>query len=493
MAKSLHESPADSTLPEVNLVSVVIPCYDHAQFLAQAIESVLAQSYSNFEIIVVDDGSTDNTAEVVRRYPLVRYVYQENAGLSSARNTGLRRSRGKFLVFLDADDRLLANALEMGVNCIREHPECAFVFGHCRAISSSDAILPPPRQVRVEREHYLELLRGGNYISCSATALYRRHVFDFVHGFDPALNPVADYDLHLRITKDFPVYSHNHVIAEYRQHRSNVSRDVSAVERAALAAHGAQWDFVKANSRYREAYDAGAQFWKNAYPFQQMVSRIREIVREQLPPEATIAVATGGNSELLRLDGRQAWHFPHTEEGSKGELFAQAAEGSVATPPWIEAGMTYGFSLYGGPEFSKLLARLVVKGVADPLPLANSESTPQERARDDGVLLMAIPNPVHAGDEPGVTNITWSTGDGSEGQVYASGVGIYLGRDPANNDEARRCLESAKAKGAQYLLIPAKSFWWLDRYVEFRDYVESRYPAIVRDQNTCIIFDLCES
>jgi hypothetical protein len=130
--------------------------------------------------------------------------------------------------------------------------------------------------------------------------------------------------------------------------------------------------------------------------------------------------------------------------------------------------MTYEFSLYGGPEFSKLLARLLVKGVADPLPLANAESTPQEPARDNGVLLTAIPNPVHAGEEPGVTNITWSTGDGSEGQVYASGVGIYLGRDPANNDEARRCLESAKAKGAQYLLIPAKSFWGFDRYIEFR-------------------------
>ena len=146
-----------------------------------------------------------------------------------------------------------------------------------------------------------------------------------------------------------------------------------------------------------------------------------------------------------------------------------------------------------GPEFSKLLARLLVKGVADPLSLANTESTPQEHARDDGVLLTSIPNPVHAREEPGVTNITWSTGHGSEGQVYASGVGVYAGRHPIDGDEAKRYLELAKGKGVQYLLVPAKSFWWLDTYKEFRKRVEARYPVVMRDENTCIVFDLCES
>ena len=493
MAKSLHESAADSALPEVNLVSVVIPCYDHAQFLAQAIESVLAQSYSNFEIIVVDDGSTDNTAEVAKGYSPVRYVYQKNAGRSKARNTGLRQSCGEFLVFLDADDRLLPHALETGVCCMDEHPECAFVSGHCRVIDSDGTILPSPRQHHVEREHYLKLLRGGCYIWCPATVLYQRHIFDFVHGFEPAVIPVEDYELYLRITRDFPVHCHSEVIAEYRQHSSNTSRDVPTMNRAALAAHDAQWDFVKANSRYREAYDAGTQFWQNDYPFQQMVTRIREIVREQIPPDAAIAVATGGNEELLRLDGRIAWHFPETEQGRRGDLFAQAAEGSVATPAWIEAGMTYEFSLYGGLEFSKRLARILVRGVPEPLSIKNAESTSQECARDDGVVLAAIPNPVFAGEESGVTNITWSTGDGSEGQVYVSSGGSYAGRDPANSDEALRLLESTKARGAQYLVIPAKSFWWLDDYREFRDHVEARYPAIMQDENACIIFDLRES
>ena len=491
MAEPVHRSTEDRIPPQANLVSVVIPCYNHAEFLAHAIESVLAQTYSNFELIVVDDGSTDDTAEVVRRYSPVHYAYQENAGRSSARNTGLLESRGEFLVFLDADDRLLPNALETGINCMHEHPECAFVSGHCRVIDSNGAILPSPRQRHVKHEHYLRLLRGGSYIWCPAVALFQRKVFDFVHGFDSALMPVEDYDLYLRITKDFPVHSHNQVIAEYRQHRSNTSRDVSAMERAALAAHEAQWDFVKANSQYREAYYAGQAFWQNDYPLQRMVSRIREIVRQQLPSDAIVAVATSGNSELLRLDGRQAWHFPQMEEGGgTGQLFARGAKGSVETTAWIEAGMTYVFRLYGGPNYSKLLAQVLVSGIADSPPTASTESVPEESAHEDRVLLTAIPNPVSAGEKPGVTNITWSTGDGSEGQLYVSSVGVYAGRDPANSNEALRFLESIKAKGAEYLVIPAKSFWWLDDYQEFRQHVEAHYRAVVRDDNTCIIFHL---
>src|SRR5918997_500688 len=110
---------------EEGLVSVVIPCYNQAHFLGEAIESVLSQTYPHFEVVVVDDGSTDNTQEVAARYPGVRYIRQENQGLAGARNAGIRRSNGSFLVFLDADDRLLPRALEAGLKALKEHPECA--------------------------------------------------------------------------------------------------------------------------------------------------------------------------------------------------------------------------------------------------------------------------------------------------------------------------------------------------------------------------------
>jgi len=159
----------------------------------------------------------------------------------------------------------------------------------------------------------------------------------------------------------------------------------------------------------------------------------------------------------------------------------------MTTSAWIEPGMAYEFSLYGGAGFSQLLARLLVTGTADPLSLTNAEQLP---SRSNGIVLTAVPNPVPAAEEPGATKITWSTGDGSEGQLYVSSVGIYLGHDPTNSDAAWASLQSAKTRGAQYLLIPVKSFWWRGHCQKFREQVETSYPAVVRDESTCLIFDL---
>ena len=104
-------------------VSVVIPSYNSAQFLPEAIESVLEQSYPHFEVIVVDDGSTDDTKEVCDRYPKVKYFYQKNQGHATARNTGLRISTGEYIIFLDSDDCLLPEAIEIGVNHLNRSEE----------------------------------------------------------------------------------------------------------------------------------------------------------------------------------------------------------------------------------------------------------------------------------------------------------------------------------------------------------------------------------
>src|ERR687885_1823430 len=131
---------------KAGLVTGVIPCYNQAHFLGEAIESVLAQSYTHFEIIVVDDGSTDNTSEVATRYPKVRCIRQDNQGLAAARNAGLRVSEGTYLVFLDADDRLLPDALEVGLECLEAYPECAFVSGKLRRIAADGSPLPVWKQ-----------------------------------------------------------------------------------------------------------------------------------------------------------------------------------------------------------------------------------------------------------------------------------------------------------------------------------------------------------
>ena len=162
---------------EEPLVSVIIPCYNQARYLGEAIESALAQTHARLEVIVIDDGSLDDVAGVVARYPKVRYVRQPNGGLSAARNTGIRESHGEYLVFLDADDRLLPDALRIGLDCFQVSPECAYVSGHYRMIREDGTPLPDFEQVPPEPDAYRTLLQR-NYIGMHATVMYRRAIFE---------------------------------------------------------------------------------------------------------------------------------------------------------------------------------------------------------------------------------------------------------------------------------------------------------------------------
>jgi glycosyltransferase involved in cell wall biosynthesis len=247
-----------------NLVSIIIPCYKQAHFLEESIESVLNQSYSHFEIIVIDDGSPDNTAEVAKRYPGVYYVYQKNQGLSAARNTGIRLSGGEYIVFLDADDRLLPDALQHGMNCCTAHPKCVFVSGHLRYITADGSILIEYPPETIDTDHYLALLKR-NYIEMPATVMYRREVFDEVGGFDTALKSCEDYDLYLRIARRFPVCRHDHLVAEYRRHDANMSGNAGRMLATALTVLRSQRDYIQDKPHYMAACLAGVRFWRGYF------------------------------------------------------------------------------------------------------------------------------------------------------------------------------------------------------------------------------------
>jgi len=476
----------NTPVPEAGLVSIIIPCYNQADFLPEAIESALEQAYTNREVLVVDDGSRDSTPRVATAYAGVRYFRQENSGVSAARNAGVTQSRGEYLIFLDADDRLLPKALEIGAGSLRQHPTCAFAFGYCKLIAADGSPLWEYEPRRISSEHYLELLRR-NYIWCPGSVIYRRSAIESVNGFDLSLGGCADYDLYLRITRSSPIFCHNQFVVDYRMHRSNMSVDHSRMLREALKALDAQWDFVKGESRSVEAFMAGRKRWQDYFGTLQMSDQIMEVVQSNLPPNATVAVATGGKKELLRLGGCRVWHFPQAANDKRGQLFQQGTKGSTEVP-WIQSGMRYEFRLFGGPEYSKELAAISVIGVADLTGKVAVESFESGK-----VSLICTPNPVLVPHRyGGRTTVTWNTGDGSEGQLYVSTGGEYDNRPPENSEEAILRLEAIRALGAQYLLLPATAFWWLDRYMEFREHLEARYPAVVRDENSCIIFDLRE-
>jgi glycosyltransferase involved in cell wall biosynthesis len=262
------------------LVSIIIPCYRQAHFLSEAIESALAQTYRHFEILVIDDGSPDNTSEVAARYPGVRHIRQENQGLAASRNRGIRSSNGDFLVFLDADDRLLPNAVATGLDALHTHPECALVWGRCEVIASDGSPLPASQpKAKRDDDHYGELLTS-NFIWAPATVMYRRSLFEFVEGFDPSISPSADYDLYLRVMRDHAVHCHNELVAQYRRHAANMTRNAEVMLSATCEVLRLQRKYVRRNGRYREAYKAGLRTLRAEYG-EPLVDQIRACIQDR--------------------------------------------------------------------------------------------------------------------------------------------------------------------------------------------------------------------
>lgn len=204
------------------LVSVIIPCFNHGKFLSEAINSVLDQTYSPIEIIIVNDGSTDNTKEVASAFPMVKYVYQENQGLSAARNTGIKSCKGDYLVFLDADDLLLKDAIDFNLRFLLEDRNLAFVSGGYN-LETADYEIIPKQKVIDSKKAYL-LLLNKNYIEMHAAVMYRKTVFEeFL--FDTNLKACEDYDLYLKVARKYPVANHSKILTVYRMHGNNMSGD----------------------------------------------------------------------------------------------------------------------------------------------------------------------------------------------------------------------------------------------------------------------------
>ncbi len=187
------------------LVTVIIPCFNYGKYLPEAFESIRLQDYPNIEIIVVDDGSTDNTKDITEKNQKARYIYQINQGLSAARNTGIKNSKGELIIFLDADDLLLPDAINTNLYYLKQNEELAFVSGafEMRFTESGEIV---NKIQEVKSDHYSQLLKG-NYIGVPAAVLYRRWIFDEML-FDISLKNCQDYDLYLKIAREHPVLHH---------------------------------------------------------------------------------------------------------------------------------------------------------------------------------------------------------------------------------------------------------------------------------------------
>lgn len=244
-----------------DLISVIITCYNHGNYLTEAIQSVYSQQNVNVEIVVVDDGSTDNTRAVAESCSHVRYVYQKNQGLSAARNTGIKHSTGAFLVFLDADDWLLDDALATNLQYLKENSHYAFVSGTYQYVS--EKINQVYNIIREVKENHYEAFLKCNYIGMHAAVMYSRWAFDF-YMFDTTLKASEDYDMFLHLARKFPVFHHTKPIAAYRIHGNNMSGNIPMMLEYTLKVVKRQIPFLR-NEHEKEVIQKGIHNWKLWY------------------------------------------------------------------------------------------------------------------------------------------------------------------------------------------------------------------------------------
>ena len=211
-----------------NLVSVIIPVFNAASFLPHAVASIERQGYQPLEIIVVDDGSTDNSAEVARSLPSVsRYFHQENQGPSAARNLGIKQAEGEFIAFLDADDKWPAGKLDLQIGRLRAEPWLDVVLGRIQYVA-----LPGAQTTAIEFETEDQTLTHVHL----GSGVYRRPVFERVGLFDEGLRCAEDLDWFMRVREeDVSMVILGEVTLLYQLHSGNMTRDMTA-ERSNLAA-----------------------------------------------------------------------------------------------------------------------------------------------------------------------------------------------------------------------------------------------------------------
>jgi len=283
------------------LVSVITPCFEHTEYLAEALASAVSQG-PHVRTIVVDDGSSSDIRRVTDRFPSVTYLRQEHAGVSTARNTGLAAQDAPFVLFLDADDRLLPGAVDAGLRCFEAHPEAGFVFGRYRFINRNGDPAGMPGSVIPATPDYLSLIRA-NYIGTPAPVLFRSGPVLESGGFDTGLEVSEDYELTLRVARSHPIFFHDTLVAEYRRYDTSASADASKMLRTVVMVLERERSRAPGELAESPAFDEGLEFFKIFYGVRVIRQMTREVVLRGRWPQARSRLA-----ELRRTLGpRLLW------------------------------------------------------------------------------------------------------------------------------------------------------------------------------------------
>jgi GT2 family glycosyltransferase len=330
------------------VVSVIVPVHNYGHLIAETLASVQRQSEPSWEVIVLDDGSTDATADVVARLagedPRIRYARQGHAGLSAARNHGLRLARGRYVQFLDADDLIEEQKLARQVALLDRHPDVGIVYGAVRYFDSDRPGLL--RQGRYQDEHWMPCVSGtdevllalvqGNIMVVHA-ALARRRTIEAQGGFDPALRTVEDWDLWLRCAIAGITFRYADLPGTrslVRVHARSLSQDGVSMAGGAATVREKLAAILPTSPRLRRALDEAALNWHR-----QAEQAAREIATA-LPDTGTLIVVDEGQVlcgrderpprvlPMMERDGR-FWQRPGDDREALEEVTRLRSLGAV--------------------------------------------------------------------------------------------------------------------------------------------------------------------
>lgn len=232
-------------------ISVIIPAYNAMAYLPETLESVFKQTFLDFEILIINDGSSDNIVEWASQIQdsRVRLISQKNQGLSGARNTGIWSSKGEYLAFLDADDIWEANKLEKQVEYLEKNLNIGLVSSWVSSIDDKGNIQESYQYPQAEGNDLTKELFRGNIMICGSTPLVRRICFEKVGFFERSLSSAADWDMWLRIARYYSIAVIKEPLVRYRRHSNNMSKNfrlmLEEIDQLMYRAFEIQWPKVK--------------------------------------------------------------------------------------------------------------------------------------------------------------------------------------------------------------------------------------------------------
>jgi glycosyltransferase involved in cell wall biosynthesis len=230
-----HRTDSEGSNQSVPLVSVVVPAYNAEETVLQTIHSIRGQTFTNFEILVIDDGSTDNTVarlQTIRDSRLQIFSYPHE-GLAAVRNRGIEKSLGEFISFIDADDLWTPDKLELQVQALRERPDAAIAYSWTAFIDHKARFLFAKERSRLEGDVYPELLRHC-FIASGSNVLVRRRCAVALGGFDTGIPSAQDWDFCLRVAERWPFAVVPRYQILYRISQSTMSANAERAEQGCL-------------------------------------------------------------------------------------------------------------------------------------------------------------------------------------------------------------------------------------------------------------------